>query len=176
LPAEGRWWNNGAVADDIYQNLLRILRYESKDTTYKFALLRGLIEISSESLHLINVGSDFVTAPFGLLVEKWVQYYWPIVEQDIPQKHGGEKTKPLAFRSDFKELTDVYSRKGGYAQFRHDYHNGRLTDSDQSKYLALLRKLRKTIALMPMKHLGQSVFKRLYGIVKQRALSKAPKP
>ena len=78
------------MADDIYQNLLRILRYESKDTTYKFALLRGLIEISSESLHLINVDSSFVTAPFGLLVEKWVQYYWPIVEQDIPQKHGGE--------------------------------------------------------------------------------------
>jgi hypothetical protein len=171
LPAEGRWWNNGAVADDIYQNLLRILRYESKDTTYKFALLRGLIEISSESLHLITVGADFVTAPFGLLVEKWVQYYWPIVEQDIPQKHGGEKTKPLAFRSDFKKLTEVYTRKGGYAQFRHDYHNGRLTESDESKYLALLRKLRQTIALMPMKHLGQSVFKGLYGIVKQPELS-----
>ena len=164
------------MADDIYQNLLRILRYESKDTTYKFALLRGLIEISSESLHLINVGSNFATAPFGLLVEKWVQYYWPIIEQDIPQKHGGEKTKPLAFGGDFKNLTDVYSRKGGYAQFRHDYHNGRLTESDESKYLALLRNLRHTIARMPMKHLGRSVVKEFYGIVKQPALSRAPKP
>jgi hypothetical protein len=176
LPAEGRWWNNGAVADDIYQNLLRILRYESKDTTYKFALLRGLIEISSGSLPHIEARAHFVTAPLGLLVEKWVLYYWPIVEQDIPQKHGGEKTKPLAFRSDFKELTDVYSRKGGYAQFRHDYHNGRLTESDESKYLALLRKLRQTIAVMPMKHLGQSVFKGLYGIVKQPELSRVAKP
>lgn len=69
------------MAGDIYQNLLRILRYESKDTTYKFALLRGLIEISSESPH-IKQEADFVTAPFGLLVEKWVQYYWPIVEQE----------------------------------------------------------------------------------------------
>lgn len=176
MPAEWSWTNNGAVADDIYQNLLRILRYESKDTTYKFALLRGLIEISSESLHLINVGANFVTAPFGLLAEKWVQYYWPIVEQDIPQKHGGEKTKPLAFRSEFKELTEVYSRKGGYAQFRHDYHNGRLTAPDESKYLALLRKLRQIIALMPMKHLGQSMFKGLYGIVKQPKLSRIIKP
>jgi hypothetical protein len=41
-----------------------------------------------------------------------VHYYWPIVEQDIPQTHGGEKTKPLAFRCDPKGLTDVYSRKG----------------------------------------------------------------
>lgn len=29
----------------LHRHLLRILRYESKDTTYKFALLRGLIEI-----------------------------------------------------------------------------------------------------------------------------------
>jgi hypothetical protein len=120
------------MADDIYKNLLRILRYESKDTTYKFAFLRGLIEISSESLHLIRQDSEFVTAPFGLLVEKWVQYYWPIVEQDIPQKHGGEKTKPLAFRRDFKVITDIYSHKDGYAQFRHDYHNRRLAEPDES--------------------------------------------
>jgi hypothetical protein len=71
LPADRPWINNGAVADDIYQNLLRILRYESKDTTYKFALLRGLIEVSSESPHM-KVGPGFVSAPFGLLVEKWV--------------------------------------------------------------------------------------------------------
>ena len=141
------WIKNGGVAGDIYQNLLRILRYESKDTTYKFALLRGLIEISSESPH-IKQEADFVTAPFGLLVEKWVQYYWPIVEQDIPQKHGGEKTKPLAFRRIFKALTDVYSRRGGFAQFQHDYHNGRLSESDEAKYLALLQKLRQTIAIM----------------------------
>ena len=161
------------MAEDIYQDLLRILRYESKDTTYKFALLRGLIEISSESPH-ISAGTYFATAPFGLLVEKWVQYYWPIVEQDIPQKHGGERTKPLAFRRLFKELTDVYSQRGGFAQFRHDYHNGRLSEADESKYFTVLRELRRTIALMPMKHLGQSVFKGLYCIVKQPVLSKLP--
>jgi hypothetical protein len=65
LPAESSWIKNGGVAGDIYQNLLRIQRYESKDTTYKFALLRGLIEISSESPH-IKEDADFVTAPFGL--------------------------------------------------------------------------------------------------------------
>ena len=59
----------------------------------------------------------------------------------------------------------VYSRKGGYAQFRRDYHNGSLTESDESQYLALLRKLRQTIALMPIKHLEQSVFKDRYGMV-----------
>lgn len=164
------------MGDDIYQNLLRILRYESKDTTYKFALLRSLIEISSESLHFIREDSALIRAPFGLLVEKWVQYYWPIVEQDIPQKHGGEKTKPLAFRSHFKVLTDVYCQKGGYAQFRHDYHNGRLNDPDESTYLKLLQKIRQTIATMPMKHLGQSVSKTLYAIVYRPTLSKIPQP
>jgi HNH endonuclease len=173
LPAESSSIKNGPVAEDIYQNLLRILRYESKDTTYKFALLRGLIEISSESPH-IKAETEYVTAPFGLLVEKWVQYYWPIIEQDIPQKHGGEKTKPLAFRRIFKTLTDVYSRKGGFTQFRHDYHNGRLSQPDEARYLAVLRELRRTIALMPMKHLGQSVFKGLYRLVKHPVLSNLP--
>ena len=163
------------MAGDIYQNLLRILRYESKDTTYKFALLRGLIEISSESPH-IKREADFVRAPFGLLVEKWVHYYWPIVEQDIPQKHGGEKIKPLAFRRIFKALTDIYSRKGGFAQFQHDYHNGRLSDLDETNYLALLQKLRQTIAIMPMKHLGQSVFNGHYGIVKKPSSCKISMP
>ena len=167
---------NDSVADDIYHNLLRILRYESKDTTYKFALLRGLIEISSESPHLISGGCELISAPFGLLVEKWVQYYWPIVEQDIPQKHGGEKSKLLAFRGVFKTLTDVYARNGGYAQFRYDYHNKRLTESDQIKYFDLLRGLRQTIAKMPMKYLGQSVFKGLYGIVKEPKLPRVEAP
>ena len=175
MPADSQWIKNGAVAEDIYQNLLRILRYESKDTTYKFALLRGLIEISSESPH-IKQGADFVRVPFGLLVEKWVQYYWPIIEQDIPQKHGGEKNKPLRFRRFFKVVTDVYSQRGGFAQFRHDYHNGRLNESEEAKYLAVLQKLRKTIANMPMKHLGQSVFKGLYGIVKQPQSTKISTP
>ena len=161
------------MAEDLYQNLLRILRYESKDTTYKFALLRGLIEISTESPHT-KFGTDFVTVPFGILIEKWVQYYWPIVEQDLPQKHGGEKFKPLAFRRLFKALTDIYMHKGGYAQFRHDYHNGKLTAVDEAKYLALLRQLRQTIAIMPMRHLGQSVFKDLYCIVKRPVLTKIP--
>ena len=52
------------MAGDIYQNLLRIRRYESKDTTYKFALLRGLIEISSESPH-IKQEADFYGAMDG---------------------------------------------------------------------------------------------------------------
>src|SRR5262249_37883139 len=174
LPAESPWIKNGAVAEDIYQNLLRILRYESKDTTYKFALLRGLIEISSESPH-IKQGADFVRVPFGLLVEKWVQYYWPIIEQGIPQRPG-EKNKPLRFRRVFKVLTDIYSRRGGYSQFRHDYHNGRLSESDEAKYLAVLRTLRQIIAIMPMKHLGWSVFKGLYGIVKQPQSTKSATP
>lgn len=42
LRADHPWIKNGAVAEDIYQNLLRILRYESKDTTYKFAVGPGM--------------------------------------------------------------------------------------------------------------------------------------
>jgi hypothetical protein len=36
------------MAEGIVLNPLNILRRDSKDTTYKFALLRGMIEISSK--------------------------------------------------------------------------------------------------------------------------------
>jgi hypothetical protein len=60
-------------------------------------------------------------------VKKSVHSYWPVVERDIAQKDGGGKTMPRPFRSDCKELAGVYCRKVGYAQFKPDYYNGRVT-------------------------------------------------
>jgi len=66
-----------------------ILRRDSKDTTYKFALLRALIEISTEAdQHLSRETEDHVVFPLGLIIEKWLLYYYPLIEKELPQKHG----------------------------------------------------------------------------------------
>jgi hypothetical protein len=57
------------MADDIYLNLLRILRRDSKDTTYKYTLLGELIEISTDGAQHIKDNGDHISAPMGLLVE-----------------------------------------------------------------------------------------------------------
>jgi len=108
-----------------------ILRRDSKDTTYKFALLRALIEISNESeQHLVAETDDEVVFPLGLVLEKWLLYYYPIIEAGLPQKSGEDPdnrtTKGIAFRGSFKKLTDHYSGRLGFSAFFRDYRTGQL--------------------------------------------------
>lgn len=52
--------------------------------------LRGVIEICQQSSHLREDDGDQVSFPLGLLVEKWLLYYYPIFAAPtfIPQKNG----------------------------------------------------------------------------------------
>jgi hypothetical protein len=55
---------------DNFKKINAIIERDSKDATYKFALLRGAIEISQEYDHLKRDTGDRVEFPLGLLVEK----------------------------------------------------------------------------------------------------------
>ena len=87
---------------------------ERKDATYKFALLRGAIEICEKSDQHRIAGSDpeWVTFPLGLMIEQWMLYYYPIYEQHIPQqkseKNNVRKTK---FRQSFDPVIAHYRGK-----------------------------------------------------------------
>jgi len=71
-----------------FKQINAIIERDSKDATYKFALLRGAIEISQEYDHLQRDTGDRVEFPLGLLVEKWLLYYYPLIAGSdfIPQK------------------------------------------------------------------------------------------
>jgi hypothetical protein len=71
-----------------FKTINTIIERDSKDTTYKYALLRGAVEISQEYQHLKHENGDRIEFPLGLLVEKWLLYYYPFIESDIPQKPG----------------------------------------------------------------------------------------
>ncbi len=112
-----------------FKTINTIIERDSKDATYKFALLRGVIEISQEYQHLGKEAGDRISLPLGLLIEKWLLYYYPIIESQefLPQLHG-EKIdsihKRISFRPLFKEVTDYYAGKGGFSVFYNDYVNG----------------------------------------------------
>ena len=87
-----------------FREINTIIERDSKDTTYKFALLRGVIEISQEHEGLGRVSETEVEFPLGLLVEKWILYYYPLIESDvlIPQQRSGESREGghrIAFRA-----------------------------------------------------------------------------
>ena len=57
------------------KDLLKIIERDSKDATYKFALLRGTINIIQENDNNKSASEQEITFPLGLLVLKWINYY-----------------------------------------------------------------------------------------------------
>jgi hypothetical protein len=94
-------------------NINKILERDSKSTTYKFALLRGTIDLIEEHSPYIYSKDNRAHFPTYLLIEKWLLYYYPIVESDIliPQINGSAN---LAFGPKLRHLTDHYKDIGGF--------------------------------------------------------------
>lgn len=78
------------MKNEVFTNISKIIERDSKATTYKFALLRGVIDIIQDNSPYIFFSNDRVNFPIGLLVEKWMLYYYPIFESSeyIPQING----------------------------------------------------------------------------------------
>jgi len=151
-----------------FKELNTILERDSTDTTYKYALLRGLSEICQHYTHFMEIDSDRVWFPLGLLVEKWLLYYYPIFANTyfIPQKPSEQDLdKPgykISFRKQFSKITSYYEDKGGFSVFYNDYRKGRMPEEINYELLELLKKLQYTITRYPMKHLGYSVTREHY--------------
>ncbi len=65
------------MRDSIFSNISRIIERDSKVTTYKFALLRGVIDIIQDNSPYITFSEGRIHIPTGLLIEKWMLYYYP---------------------------------------------------------------------------------------------------
>ena len=106
-----------------------------------------------------------VCFPLGLLIEKWMLYYYPILEssRNIPQINGASN---IAFRSQLLKIISEYKTRGGFSAFYNDLkHKGIPTDL-HSDFLELSKKLRSTITTMPMKYIGRSISDDYYSIFK----------
>ena len=79
------------------KDLAKIIERDSKDATYKFALLKATIEIIQEHDNYKTVSETSVSFPMGLMILKWIEYYYPILSHDlfIPQKYGDSKQSGL---------------------------------------------------------------------------------
>lgn len=149
--------------NEVFFNINKIIERDSKVTTYKFALLRGTIEIIQDNSPFIAIKGDRVHIPMGLLIEKWLLYYYPILESNIsiPQNFG---TGNLAFKTQFLKIIERYKSKGGFSVFYNDLRLNSLPDSIQEEFFGLLKKLRKTISDQPMKYTGRSFNKNFHSI------------
>ncbi len=142
-----------------------IVSRDRKDATYKLALLRALCDIArSESRKVTWYPGAGVGVPLGLVAEKWLFYYWPIVEPDlragrvvIPQKRGRELRMPLAFRRDLLALIAEYKSLNGLNRFYVDYRSNRLDGRAKKLADQALNKIAATIVSGPVTFAGGSL-------------------
>lgn len=149
---------------EIFSNIGKILERDSKSTTYKFALLRGVIDIIQENSPYIYFENGRAHFPTGLLIEKWMLYYYPILESAtiIPQING--ENNDLTFAPEFKKVIDGYRQTGGFSAFYNDLKNKGIPKSIARQFYELAKKIRQTITRMPMKYIGRSISEEYYSI------------
>lgn len=149
--------------NEVFYNISKIIERDSKSTTYKFALLRGVIEIIQDNSPYISFADNRVHIPIGLLIEKWLMYYYPILESQtsIPQING---TSNLAFSNLLSKLITFYEARGGFSAFYNDLKNKGIPSDLLEDFFELSKKLRETITQMPMRYIGRSISNDFYSI------------
>lgn len=161
-------------------DLAKIIERDSKDATYKFALLRGNIEMIQENDHYKTVDGDKITFPMGLLILKWVDYYYPIISSDvfIPQKHGDSEKRTIAFRREFEKVTALYPTTKYADQLFYDLKRGIRLEEKLAVILALIKKIKDTIVKQPMHYIGSSIDQggEIYRYIKDSRKPRHPVP
>ena len=139
----------------IFANINKIITNDSKTTTYKFALLRGTIDIITDNSPFINIQENIVTIPTGLMIEKWLLYYYPIIEAGYQnaQIHGADAK--LAICDKFLPIIEYYKIRGGISAFYNDLRNKGLSDEIVTEFTNLAKDLKNTITKMPMQYIGK---------------------
>lgn len=130
-----------------------VLNKDNKVATYKLALFRSLAEIAVTNYKVAEWEQDGrVKVPLATLAEKWVEYYWPIIEADqfIPQTTG----RPISFRTQLKALVDYYRSQGGLSAYTLDSRNQILSTEAMLLKQQLFSKVKNAIKVGPVKYAG----------------------
>jgi SAM-dependent methyltransferase len=151
----------GKMARSV-DELETIITRDKKDATYKLALLRALCDIAQYEPHMAKWRPDgTVSVPLGLVAEKWLLYYWPIIELDIPggkvvipQKRGLEVNKPIAFRRAVRDLAAAYAPHNGLSALYNDYKSGTIPATCRPLVDTALNAIAKTIVSGPVTYAG----------------------
>lgn len=133
-----------------------VISHDKKTATYKLALLRALCAIAQTEANAVEWGTDgFIRVPLGLIAEKWLFYYWPLVVLDgesqieIPQTRG----KEMAFRKHLQRLIYAYGAGGLNAAYA-DYKSGRVPHEILNLLDITLNSIANTIVVGPVTYTG----------------------
>lgn len=152
--------------NQTFTNISKIIERDSKSTTYKYALLRGTIDIIQDNSPFIEIKKNAVEIPLGLLIEKWMIYYYPILDSDVllPQING--QNSKLAFQTKFLSIIKYYNKCGGLSAFYNDIRIRGISKEINKEFYELVKELKTNIVKNPMQFIGNSINKSYYSIYK----------
>lgn len=137
-----------------------ILNRDKKTATYKLALFRALCDIALTRFAVASWRPDGVVGvPLEEIVERWIYYYWPLMDNGFIPQIRGEKpgsAKPIAFRRDLGRLIASFSRSGGLDGFAVALRNGSLGPQQRMILDQLRGRLQETIIKGPVHFAGRS--------------------
>lgn len=139
--------------DNILLIFQKIIEQESKTSTYKFALLRAVIDlISAQSPH-IEDQKTHVAIPVLLVSDKWLFYYWDLIANGYAQIHGG---RSLVFEERLREIQQNHQLQN-YWDFNREFHKAYYSVDLKQEFIALAKGLNDAIIKNPVKYIGTSM-------------------
>lgn len=158
------------LAPNGEQLLATILKYDTKTTSYKFALLRALNDVVLGHPDLALTGELPVAVPLTRLAEWWLAYYWSFADPERPVLQGrparrGEATgHDMALRPTLAQLRAAWQalvvgpgRPGDGYFLLTEMRTARRRAQYPAQLLAAYEQARKvavTALLMPIQHAG----------------------
>ncbi|MBN2338844.1 MAG: methyltransferase domain-containing protein [Acidobacteria bacterium] len=139
-----------------------ILNRDKKTATYKLALFRALCDIALTRFAIAAWRPGGVVGiPLDEIVERWIYYYWPLMDNPegfIPQIRGEKpgSAKPIAFRRDLGRLIDSFALSGGLDAFASALGNDALSPQQRTILDQLRGRLQETILKGPVHFAGRS--------------------
>lgn len=130
----------------------KIIEQESKTSTYKFALLRAVIDLISAQSPFIEVEKNVVKIPVTLISDKWLFYYWDLIENGFAQIRGDRK---LAFEERIQSLK-TQKEFVNYWDFNKVLHRNNYTTHEKDLFSSTIKELNNTIIKNPARYLGSS--------------------
>jgi hypothetical protein len=140
-----------------------VLNHDKKTATYKFALFRALAEIATQSPNNVTwLANGEVALPVRYVAEKWLQYYWPLIESKVfmPQisAEAPQADNWIKFRRSLGMLIDLYAKAGGYSGFRIERNKGALSADKQKLLKLVMSEIASAIVTGPVKYAGGALF------------------
>jgi hypothetical protein len=136
-----------------------VLNHDKKTATYKFALFRALAEIATQSPNSVTwLPNGKVSLPVRYVAEKWLQYYWPLIESKVfmPQisAEAPDANNWIKFRRSLSMLISLYAKAGGYSGFRIERNKGALSAYKQKLLKMVMSEIASAIVTGPVKYAG----------------------